>query len=214
MWRYTPLSAWTDADRAISWAAEFSLMWWAPIALILAYTPACLVLFPRSLITILGVAAFGAWHGFAYAMAGILLACGVTYFAGTRLNRDTVRRLARGKLNRISKVMRRRGVLAMTAVRLVPLAPFAVVNVVAGAIHLRLRDFMLGSALGILPGTLVATVFGDQLVTGLRDPRSLNLWLVGALVLALVGGTRLVKRWLFGKAKAQETNVGCGGNTA
>ena len=63
--------------------------------------------------------------------------------------------------------MRRRGVLAMTAVRLVPLAPFAVVNVVAGAIRMRLRHFMLGSALGILPGTLVATVFGDQLDRGL-----------------------------------------------
>ncbi len=107
--------------------------------------------------------------------------------------------------------MRRRGVLAMTAVRLVPIAPFAVVNMVAGAIHLRLRDFMIGSALGILPGTLVATVFGDQLVTGLRDPRSINLWLVAALVLALIAGTRLVRRWLFGKV--QEPNVGCGGHS-
>ncbi|MEJ1966218.1 MAG: hypothetical protein WDO56_33575 [Gammaproteobacteria bacterium] len=66
---------------------------------------------------------------------------------------------------------------------------------------------MIGSALGILPGTLVATVFGDQLVTGLRDPRSLNLWLVAALVCALIVATRLVRRWLFGKAT--ETNHGC-----
>jgi uncharacterized membrane protein YdjX (TVP38/TMEM64 family) len=90
---------------------------------------------------------------------------------------------------------------------LVPLAPFAVVNVVAGAIHLRFRDFMIGSALGILPGTLVATVFGDQLVSGLKDPRSINLWLVGALVIALVVGTRIVRRWLFGQASA--TTHGC-----
>ena len=41
-----------------------------------------------------------------------------------------VRRIARGRLNRLSQVMRRRGLLAMTAVRLVPLAPFAVVNIV------------------------------------------------------------------------------------
>ena len=201
MWRYTPLSAWTDADRAMLWAEQFSRIWWAPLVVILAYTPASLVIFPRSFITLFAVAAFGAWHGFAYAMTGIMLACAVTYFAGTKMNRDSIRRLARGRLNRLSRVMRRRGILAMTAVRLVPLAPFPVVNAVAGAIHIRVRDFMIGSALGILPGTLVATVFGDQLVTGIRDPRSINIWLVVALVGALIVATRLVRRWLFGKAE-------------
>ena len=131
-----------------------------------------LVMFPRPFITLFAVAAFGAWHGFAYAFAGILIACGGHLLRGAASsNRKVVRRIARGRLNRLSQVMRRRGLLAMTAVRLVPIAPFAVVNMVAGAIRMRLRHFMLGSALGILPGTLVATVFGDQLVAGLRDPR-------------------------------------------
>jgi phospholipase D1/2 len=209
MWRYTPLAAWTDADRAIAWATDFSNFWWAPLLVILAYTPACVVLFPRAIITLLAVAAFGPWHGFAYAMCGILLACALTYYVGMKMNRETVRRLARGKLTRMSQIMRHRGILAMTAVRLVPLAPFAVVNVVAGAIHLRFRDFMIGSALGILPGTLVATVFGDQLVSGLKDPGSINLWLVGALVIALIAGTRLVRRWLFGQASVAPTSHGC-----
>lgn len=208
MWRYTPLAAWTNADRAIAWAADFSNYWWAPVLVILAYTPASIVLFPRALITLIAVAAFGPWHGLAYAMCGVLLACVLTYHVGTRMNRDTVRRLARGRLTRMSQIMRHRGVVAMTAVRLVPLAPFAVVNVVAGAIHLRFRDFMLGSALGILPGTLVTTVFGDQLVSGLKDPRSINLWLVGGLVIALIVGTRLVRRWLFGQASVPTTH-GC-----
>jgi len=209
VWRYTPLAAWTDADRAIAWTADFSNLWWAPLVLILAYTPACIVLFPRAFITLLAVAAFGPWHGFAYAMSGILLACALTYYVGTRMNRETVRRLARGKLTRMTQIMRHRGVVAVTAVRLVPLAPFAVVNAVAGAIHLRFRDFMIGSALGILPGTLVATVFGDQLVSGLRDPGSINLWLVGALAIALIAGTRIVRRWLFGKASVPTTTHGC-----
>jgi phosphatidylserine/phosphatidylglycerophosphate/cardiolipin synthase-like enzyme/uncharacterized membrane protein YdjX (TVP38/TMEM64 family) len=208
MWRYTPLAAWTNADRAIAWASDFSNLWWAPLLVILAYTPACIVLFPRAFITLLAVAAFGPWHGLAYAMCGILLACALTYAVGMKMNRETVRRLARGKLTRMSQIMRHRGVIAMTAVRLVPLAPFAVVNVVAGAIYLRFRDFMIGSALGILPGTLVATVFGDQLVSGLKDPTSINLWLVGTLAIALVAGTRFVRRWLFGQASTSTTH-GC-----
>jgi uncharacterized membrane protein YdjX (TVP38/TMEM64 family) len=215
MWRYTPLAGLTDADKIAAWAQSFgTLFWWAPFAVMLAYTPACVVLFPRALITVFAVAAFGAWHGFIYAMGGILLACAITYAVGVRMDRQTVRRLARGRLTRMSQVMRHRGVLAMTAVRLVPLAPFAVVNVVAGAIRIPLRDFLIGSALGILPGTLVATVFGDQVITGLKDPRSINLWLVAALVLALVGGTRLVRRWLFGKAPKAQTHGSCSGHTS
>jgi uncharacterized membrane protein YdjX (TVP38/TMEM64 family) len=99
--------------------------------------------------------------------------------------------------------MRHRGVIAMTAVRLVPVAPFAVVNVVAGAIRIRPLHFFLGTAIGILPGTLFATVFGDQLITGFRDPRSLNPWLIAALLAiagVLVASTWALRRWMFAAA--------------
>jgi phospholipase D1/2 len=111
-----------------------------------------------------------------------------------------VRRIAGNRLNRLSHVMRERGLLAMTAVRLVPLAPFGVVNIVAGAIRIRWWHFLLGSALGVLPGTLVATIFGDQLATALRDPHSINLWLIATAAVVLTTATWLVRRWLFGAA--------------
>jgi uncharacterized membrane protein YdjX (TVP38/TMEM64 family) len=101
--------------------------------------------------------------------------------------------------------MRRRGLLAMTAVRLVPIAPFAVVNMVAGAIRIRLWHFMVGTAIGILPGTLVATLFGDQLFAGLRDPRAIDpMSIVALLALGalLTGATWMVRRWLFANSPA------------
>ncbi|MEP7244498.1 MAG: VTT domain-containing protein [Gammaproteobacteria bacterium] len=199
LWRFTPLAAWANASHILDWAAEFPHARWAPILVLLAYTPASLVLFPRPLITLFAVAAFGAWHGFAYAFTGILVACMATYALGLRLDRQTVRRYARGRLNHLSDAMHRRGILAITAVRLVPLAPFAVVNVVAGAIRIKPMHFLVGSAIGILPGTLFATVFGDQLVGAIHDPRSLNPWLIAALVViaaALAAATWIMRRWL------------------
>jgi uncharacterized membrane protein YdjX (TVP38/TMEM64 family) len=163
-----------------------------------AYTPASVLMFPRPLITLFAVVAFGAVGGFFYAFIGIVLAALITYAVGHGMGRSTVRRIAGKRLNRLSSVMRERGLLAMTAVRLVPLAPFAVVNAVAGAIHVRLWHFTLGTAIGILPGTLVATVFGDQLADGLRDPRSINLWVIAAAVILLGSATWLVRRWLLG----------------
>jgi phospholipase D1/2 len=83
----------------------------------------------------------------------------------------------------------------MTALRLVPIAPFSVESLVAGALRLRPRDLLVGTFLGMLPGTLAATVFGDQLHTALDDPASVNYWLIAGVVLLFAIGMLLVRRW-------------------
>jgi phosphatidylserine/phosphatidylglycerophosphate/cardiolipin synthase-like enzyme/uncharacterized membrane protein YdjX (TVP38/TMEM64 family) len=200
MWQFTPVSETFSPTRVTAWAEEFAGRPWAPLIVLVAFTPAAIVMFPRPLITLFAVVAFGPWLGFAYAMAGILISALFTYWVGTRMDRSTVRRLAGPKLSRILDVLRRRGLMALTALRLVPLAPFTIEGIVAGAIRIRLRDFTLGTALGMLPGTLAATVFGDQLEIALRDPGEVNLWIVGGVTVALITATLLVRRWLVSQS--------------
>ena len=59
MWRYTPLAEVASAERAIAFARDAGSRWWAPLAVMLAYTPASLLMFPRPLITLFAVIAFG-----------------------------------------------------------------------------------------------------------------------------------------------------------
>jgi phospholipase D1/2 len=200
LWKFTPLAEVFDADRIAGWAQLFGSQWWAPLLTILAYTPAALTMFPRPLITLFAVIAFGPWLGFVYAMLGIELSAWLTFIAGRRLDRGTVRRIAGVRLNEIIQVLRRRGLLAITALRLVPLAPFAVEGVVAGAVHVKTWHFLLGTAIGVLPGTLTSTVFGDQLHAALQDPSQINYGLIGAVVLVLAAATWLVRRWLVASA--------------
>jgi phosphatidylserine/phosphatidylglycerophosphate/cardiolipin synthase-like enzyme/uncharacterized membrane protein YdjX (TVP38/TMEM64 family) len=197
LWRYTPVAAWISAERITAWAKELSHSWWAALALVAAYLPASAVMFPRALITLFAVVAFGPLLGFALAMSGVLIAAFSTYAAGMRLERSTVRRISGPKLTRIIRVLRERGVVAITALRLVPLAPFAVEGLIAGAIRIRLFDFMMGTFLGMLPGTLAATLLGEQLQAALRNPSEVNLWLIGGVVVALVVATLSVRRWLL-----------------
>jgi phospholipase D1/2 len=152
------------------------------------------------LITLFAVIAFGPLAGFAYAMLGIELSAWVTFVTGRKLNRNTVRRIAGAKLNDILQVLRRRGLLATTALRLVPLAPFAVEGVVAGAVRVKLSDFLIGTALGMLPGTLTSTVFGEQLKVWLEDPSRINYWLIALVLVVLGAATFLVRRWLVASA--------------
>ncbi len=196
-WQYSPLRAWADAQRVIDLAGDFAAIPWAPLLVVAAYTPASFVLFPRPIITLLAVGAFGPWMGFTYAFTGILLAALVNYAVGLRLDRSLVRRLAGVRINNLMQLMHHRGLLAMAIVRLVPIAPFIVVNIVAGAMRFKLRNFLGGSAIGILPGTLVATVFGDQLITGLRQPGAMNYGLLITIVVFMLLATWILRRWVF-----------------
>jgi phospholipase D1/2 len=195
-WRWTPLAEYVTPQAVTEWATLLADESTGPFMVIGAYTLATLTMFPRPLITLAAVVAFGPLVGFVYAMAGILSAALLTYSAGRVLSRDTIRRLAGRRLNRLSRELRRRGLLSVIAVRLVPVAPFIVVNMVAGAARIRVSHYSLGTAIGMLPGTLAATVFGDQLHSFLRDPGSLNYWLVGLLVAVVLLVFFALRRWL------------------
>lgn len=206
VWRLTPLADVLTPERVVAWAQSFGDHFWAPLLVLAAYTPACIVMFPRPLITLFAVTAFGPLFGFLYAMLGIQIAAWVTYVAGRHLDRSAIRRLAGAKLNRIIEVLRHRGLLAMTALRLVPLAPFAVEGAIAGAVRIRLWHYLLGTALGMLPGTLAATVFGDQLQALFHDRREVNWWLIGTMLVALAVLTWWVRRWVIRSSRLPATH--------
>ena len=114
---------------------------------------------------------------------------------GRTLPTDTVRKLAGDKLNEMTEVLRKRGLLAIFAVRIVPVAPFAIEGMVAGRIHIKLWHYTLGTVLGMLPGTLTTTIFGDQIQVALVDPSRINYWLVGGVVVFFIGLILFVRRW-------------------
>jgi uncharacterized membrane protein YdjX (TVP38/TMEM64 family) len=200
-WRYTPLSEFITAQRVMDWARAVRGVEWAPIAVIVLYTPAAFVLFPRPVLTLLTVIAFGPWLGFAYGMAGIIVAALATYYAGRLLPRDSVKRLAGEKMDDMSKKLRSHGLAAITAVRLVPAAPFAIEGIIAGAVRINVWHYTAGTFLGMLPGVLATSVFGGQIAAALEDPSTINWWIVGGVVLAFAAFTYFVRRW-FSKTGA------------
>jgi uncharacterized membrane protein YdjX (TVP38/TMEM64 family) len=195
LWRLTPLRNVASAEAALAWAKAFGEQPWAPFAVMAAFTPACLVMFPRPLITLAAVIAFGPWLGFTYSLAGICFSAAVTWWMGKHMRRDTVRRIAGPKLDRMAEVLKKHGLVAMTLLRLVPLAPFAVESIVAGAIRMKLWHVVVGTGIGLLPGTLTTTVFGDAIETAVSGAGNVNWWLVGGALALLAGGAWAVKRW-------------------
>src|SRR5688572_5382319 len=194
-WRYTPLNEFLSRENVLAWARTARETRWAPVAVILAYTPAALFMFPRPFLTLLTIIAFGRWLGAGYSGAGIMLAAMATYYAGRMMRRETVVRLAGGKLDEAGKVLRKHGILAVFASNQLPVPPFAVQGIIAGAMRIPAWKYAVGSLLGMLPGLLAATVFAGELRQALEDPSTISWWVIALVVVVFAGFIWAVRRW-------------------
>jgi uncharacterized membrane protein YdjX (TVP38/TMEM64 family) len=195
-WRWTPLAEVITLENILRWTRAVRDTWWAPIAMVVAYTPASLILFPRPLMTLVAVMSFGVRWGLVWATLGILLAALATYWAGRMLKRDTVRRIAGDDFEKAGKLLRENGVIAVFGANMLPTPPFAVQNVIAGAARIPQWKFLLGTFLALIPGILAWTVFGDQLANAMEGEGKVNWWMVGGAVVLLLAFTFFARRWL------------------
>jgi uncharacterized membrane protein YdjX (TVP38/TMEM64 family) len=146
-----------------------------------------LVGFPVTVLIAATAVSFGAWPGLPYAAAGSMASATVTYGVGSWLGAGVLRRLLGPRLNRIRRGIARRGILAITAVRLVPVAPFTLVNLAAGALKVSLPDYLIGTALGLVPGLAAMSLLGDRLARVLTDPTLFDVGVLMAVVVAWLG---------------------------
>ncbi|MFD5827015.1 TVP38/TMEM64 family protein [Lentzea sp. NPDC060358] len=124
---------------------------------------------------VLGTAAgllFGVGWGSALAVAGFTAGALIAFAVARRLGRDTVQGWLGERLEVVERLFTRRGVEATLVLRLLPVVPFTLSNFAAGVTAVRARDFALGTALGLVPSTVLAAVLGDAL-DDLGSPRSL-----------------------------------------
>ncbi|WP_240906015.1 VTT domain-containing protein [Thiorhodococcus mannitoliphagus] len=195
-WRWTALGEWLDPSTVAGAVKDLSDTFWGPPIALLGFVAAAVVAVPVTLLILVSAIVFGPFMGATVALAGSLLSALAGYGIGGYLGRSAVERMVSGGLERLRKRLRRHGVLTIVTVRVVPVAPFAVINLFAGASHLRLRDFMLGTAIGMTPAILAMSVFAEGLMSLISkaDLRAVALVLVG--VLAVVGLTWYGKRML------------------
>jgi phospholipase D1/2 len=73
----------------------------------------------------------------------------------TLSGRESIRRLAGRRIAALSRRKTRRGRAAVAAAHLIPMARFTIVSLILGASRMRLKDFILGTIIGLGPGILL-----------------------------------------------------------
>jgi len=203
LWQFTPLADLTDPATLKPWFDSLAASRWVYFIVPALYVVGGLVVFPITVLIALTGMAFGPWMGFLLAAGSSFVSAAVSFAVGAFIGRGFLRSIMGRRLRRISQAMGRKGVFSVLAMRLVPIAPFTIINIAAGASHIGFRDYLVGTVLGMTPGILVMTALGDTLRRMWENPGAGNLALfalivicwIGISVLAQVLMSRLSKRW-------------------
>ena len=196
LWRWTPLSEWLDADRISAAARWIEASRFAPLLVLVAYVVGGILVMPITLIIVATVTVFGPWQGILYSLLGAELSALVTFGLGHLLGRDAVRRLAGSRVNSVSRLLARRGALTIITLRIVPVAPFTVINVIAGVSDIRLRDFAIGNLVGMIPGVLAIAFLADRIVAYLREPTLPGIAILVVAVAVVALGLFGLRHWV------------------
>jgi len=206
-WRWTPLSEWVNPTALADMISELKTGAFTPFAVLGVYVLATLIMIPVTLLITATVLSFGSGYGFLYAVSGALLSAVVTYGLGRMIGRARVRRLAGARLNRISRQLAKRGVITIFIVRMLPVAPFTLVNLVAGASQVGLRDYVLGTLLGMTPGIIAIALLVDQINAVLHTPSWQSVLTLVAVAAVTIFAVLQLAKWLQRAAARRESQA-------
>ena len=166
-----------------------------PLAFVLAGTAACAVGVPRQIVSLAAGYAFGFWQGVALALLAEVAGCAIDFgwarLVARRWALRVLQRRAAGRLARLDRFLTERAFTATLTLRLLPVGNNLVLNLLAGVSGVAGAPFILASAVGYVPQTVVFALAGSG--AGLSNGAQLGL--AGVLLLVSVGlGVALLRR--------------------
>jgi phospholipase D1/2 len=168
----------------------------------LIFIVAGLVLFPLSVLIVVMAIVYGPVLGPIYTLMGAALSATVTFWIGRKVGRETVRKLAGRRLNLLSRALAKSGIVPVVVARLLPVGPYSIVNVVAGASHIGWRNFLLGTLIGLAPGVITTSVFIDRTIAAIREPSAGTFALLALIIAAIVALALVLQRIVRARALA------------
>jgi len=186
LWRFTPLAEVTDPERLVAQLQAMGDGLWAPLVLLGAYLLGSLVVFPVTVLIVVTGLMYPPLVAFPFALTASLLSAALTYAIGRHAGAQPLRKLMGQRINRVRRALSRHGVISVAVLRMVPIAPFTVMNLAAGASQIRFVDYIAGTFLGMAPGILVISLLGNQLGEVLSDPKPGQMVLLGAFIAAWI----------------------------
>ena len=178
------------------WLAEAQGPWALPAA-VACFAALAFLGVPQFVLIAAAVAAFGPWRGLGYSWVGTMISALIGFWLGRAWGARLLPAEGEGAVGRFMGLVARNGFLASLVIRLVPFAPFVVVNMAAGVTTISLLDFAAGTAIGILPKILLTALAGSSVLRALNG----RTWAITVALLVLagliwIGASIAARRWM------------------
>lgn len=142
----------------VEWLAHAGA--WAPVVFVAVYAAATVMFLPGSVLTLAAGVIFGAVPGALFSLVGATLGATLAFLVARYVAGDLVSRKAGGRLAQLMDGVEAEGWRFVAFVRLVPLFPFNLVNYSLGLTRIGLRQYIVASAICMLPGALAYAWLG------------------------------------------------------
>jgi uncharacterized membrane protein YdjX (TVP38/TMEM64 family) len=190
-----------DGERTLEgWLGAARGPWSLPVA-VAAFAALAFVGTPQIVLIAAAVVAFGPVAGAAYSWIGTMVSALVGFYLGRTAGARTLERFSGEGVQRFTRLVGENGFLASLIVRLVPSAPFIVVNMAAGVTPMRALHFVAGTGIGIVPKIVLTAFAGASIVQVMRGE-------IGGHALAIAGIAAIwlaigwfARRWLQARGK-------------
>lgn len=163
---------------------EFTLLGLISVAIV--YVLLLALMFPLTLLVVTTGLVFHTEWALVCAILGSLSSSATGYAIGHWVGRDSIEKHGGTMVKRAERYIQNNSFRSMVVINLLPIAPFTVTNMLAGAFKMQFRRYMAGSAVGLIPGLVLVIAFGGQLGKVLIPEQGGQPWSAILIALALV----------------------------
>ncbi|MCR9910942.1 TVP38/TMEM64 family protein [Vibrio campbellii] len=159
-----------------------------------------------AVVTLLGAALFGFWTSLLLVSFASTIGATIAFLSSRYLLREWVQSKFGSKLSAINQGVEKDGAFYLFSLRLIPVFPFFLINLLMGLTPMTITRFYLTSQIGMLPGTAVYLNAGTQLATidslsGIVSPTVLASF-------ALLGLFPIIAKWVMNKVRPAQVQNG------
>lgn len=137
---------------------------WAPVVFILIYALGTIFIPSTPFMAIAGIL-FGFKFGLIYTLIGGFLSSFTVFNTSRKLGKERVEKILTHKylspLEKYNKRLESGGFWDLVILRVIPIMPFNVLNILMGVSRIKTENYLLGTIIGLIPSNVLAVYFGD-----------------------------------------------------
>lgn len=161
VWTYSPLSYYADPEILLDKISNIRNKNWMPLVVISSYLISAIIFFPVTVLNIICALIYKPIISFIFSLVCCLLSATLSYLIGSKLGRKGISKISGKNFDKLKSKIPTEGVFKIAIFRNIPVMPFSMFNMAAGALRVPLHIFLLGSLFGMAPGLLIIALTGS-----------------------------------------------------